>query len=1023
MSSISNVQLRKTMKTALTVILATLASALLGAATPLSASEAPAQSRGARPAQLQPIQVARLSAIPQGFIPNVGQWPNEFVRFGLRDSGASAFFTDQGFVLWNGQTTTTTHDGVALELPVAPRWRLIGAKPVEPVGGEKFAHTVSYFRGNDPAKWRAKVPAYRDLRYPGILNGVELRVASRESGFEYSFHVQPHAKPDLRFRYDGITGLEESLTGDLIVRTAHGHFTESRPIAFQWIDGTKRDIASSFQIVSAKEYRIVLGPYDERHELVIDPVLDWSTFLGATYSDDIRDVKIDPSGNICVAGIATSTDLPDTAAFSTGPGVNYDSNLGVWFEDTIVAKLSPDGAQLLWLGYLGGAGATDDYVGWNGLAADSAGNLYVSGYSTSPDFPVTAGAFQGNPGGDWDAFVTKIRFDGANILWSSFLGGADVDWSVGIALDSQENVVLTGFTLSSDFPTLSASDPTLGGARDAFVTKFDAAGAVQWSTYLGGSGNADRSAALVANAAGEIFVFGDTDSADLATAGDTTLGGANDAFVTKLSANGVPAWTTLIGGSGLENDEVNPYSPIAFSRGDIVLDSAGHVLIGGETTSSDFPVTPGAFDVTLSGTADGYVAKLAGNDASLLWASYLGGSGGGQFQDRVWGIAVNPWDEVFLIGRTDSPSFPVTADAVQTSFQGGMQDGFLTKLSVDGSTLLYSTYLGGSEYRDVALGIAYDAGSVFVAGWAVSASFPATAGAYQTACFSCNLNGWADGVVLKFLDAFIAHDGFESGNYSGGTGWTGNWTATGDISILTSFSPHSGSRHVRLRRGTGLLSRTVTVPPGTTTLKLGFWSKVNSFESADNAVVRVTPAGGSPTTLITYAAAHSDNTYHYDEFDLSSMISAASIQITFDANMSGTDDQWYLDDVRVTGKSVAPPPPADPLHSGDLDGSATNSGKNNWKATVVVTMHDGNEQPVQGATVLIAWGGGASGTASLVTDASGRCTFVSGNITKSSPNATLTITGATHSTLTYSAVVNHDPDGDSNGTSITVNKP
>ncbi len=851
------------------------------------------------------------------------------------------------------------------------------------------------------------------------------------------------------------------------------------------------------------------------------PVLDWSTFLGGNYVERLRNVGVDSSGNIVVAGDTYSTDFPATGTFPPGPGLKYDSNANRWYEDAVVAKFSPDGAQRLWAVYLGGAGLTGDTIGPKGFAVNSAGDVYITGFTDSPDFPITGGLAHS---GLSDAYVAKIKGDGSAILWSVFLGGADEDWGIALALDAQENVYVAGLTRSANFPVLNPFDSTLGGAQDAFVAKFDASGNCLWSSYLGGDSGEDRAAALVVDVNGDLVLFGDTESSDFPTtagAYDTTLGGSDDAFVTKLAANGTGiVWSTLLGGSNKEHDltpgpnpPLNNLLRLKYPRGDIALDSAGNIIVAGLTYSSDFPTTTGAFDRTLGGIVDGYVAKLSPNGASLLWATYLGGSASGA-SEMVVGIARNPWDEIFVTGRTDSPDFPATADALQTTFQGGGQDGFITQFAADGS-LLYSSFLGGSQASDTGLGIAYDSGNVLVTGWSLAGGFPITAGTYQSGCASCtsDIAGGtsSDGFVIKLLDAFIAHDGFESGNYAGGSGWSGAWTTTGDISILTSSGLHSGTRHVRLRRGTGLLSRTVNVPPGTTTLSLGYWYKAHSFEGTEHAQVRVSANGASVTNTLT--SAQSDNVYHYDEMDLTSLLPATQIQVTFDANMGDVNDNWYLDDIRLTGTSepvppvasagadqtvtdtdntgaetvtlngsasfdpdggglaayewkegatvlgtsvsinpslavgvhtitltvtddegaiasdtvqvtvnAAPPPPANPLHCGDLDGTSANSGKN-WKASVVVTVHNGNHALVQGATVSIQWGGGAGGAASATTDADGRCTFVSGDLSKQSSTATFTITSVSRATLTYSAAANHDSDGDSNGTTITVNKP
>lgn len=939
-----------------------------------------------------PMTATRLDALRQGFVPSPIQETNALVRFTLRQTGVTAYFTPSGFLLWNGQTTTVQRDGLLTQVPVVPRWQLIDAERVHPVGGGALAHTISDFRGADPAKWRSGVPTFRELSYPGIRPGVEMRITSRDHGIEYSFHVEPHARPDLRFRYEGITSLEKSPDGGLIVRTETSHFTESPPLAFQWLDGECREVPSWFEVSSPREYRIALGDYDERHELIIDPVLDWSTFLGATYLDELRDLKAAPDGSICVVGQTTSTDLPDTAPFTSGPGVNNAA--GIWYTDVLVARLDPSGTELLWLGYLGGAGATTDAPGNNGLALDGEGNLYVSGYTESPDFPRSLGLPHA---GAFDAFVTKIASDGSAILWSSFLGGNAVDWGWGITLDShgpEPDVLVAGFSLSPNFPV--GPFPTArGGARDAFVAKLEAAtGLVQWSRYLGGSGDADRAAAVVANAAGEIFVFGDTDSPNFANAGDVTLGGANDAFLTKLDANGTVLWTTLVGGAGLENDELNPYSPTAFSRGNVALDSLGNVLVAGETLSSDFPVTPGAFDTALGGNADGFVAKISADDAHLIWATFLGGTGGGQFQDRIWGLAVNPWDEIFVSGRTDSPSFPVTAGALQSTSQGGLQDGFLAKLSANGAQLLYSTYLGGSQGRDSAIGVAYDSDRVLVAGWAASAGFPRTAGGYQEGCASCALNGWDDGFVMSFLDAYLAQDGFESGNYSGGTGWAGAGIASGDSSIQTLSGPHSGSRHLRLRSGTGYFERTAAIPPGASTLRLGLWVKVDSFEGSDQALL-LAKTTGSFATLATFTPAQSDSRYHFYEFDLTGLLPASQVTLALDAAMNASNDNWFVDDLRLTATQGPTPPVAD----AGPDQSVTDV--DNTGAEIVTLSAAASWDPDGGGIVAWEWKEGAT--------VLGTSLSISPNLAVGVHAITLTVTDDEGSTATDTVQVTVHP--------------
>jgi hypothetical protein len=944
------------MKTNLKTFVTTLATAALSLSLQNLGQAASAEESnppGQRPPHLQPVHAAKLNTTPRGFIPKVGQMPNQAVKFALRDGGVTAFFTDQGFVLWNGQTTTISQDGHERKVPVAPRWSVVGTKPVMPIGGDTFEHTVSFFRGNDPAKWHANVPAYRDLRYPEILNGVELRVEQRERGFEYSFHVQPHAKPDLRFRYDGITALEKSATGDLLVRTATGHFTESRPVSFQFIDGIRREVQSSFEIVSANEYRIALGAYDARHELVIDPVLDWSTSVGGSYGDQFNSAKVAANGDIVCAGWTYSWNLPVTPGFGTAPGGNQ--NDGFLHADAYVAKFSADGTMLLWAGYLTGTGANYEAIFRNkSLALDSAGDVYVTGFTSSDDFPVVPPGSSSHSG-DVDAFITKIKADGSAILWSRLLGSAHHDQGVSLALDAAENLYIAGTTDSAAF-----AGPK---AKDLFLAKLDGSGGVLWTRFLGGSME-ERICAMVADQSG-VILFGDTDSVDFgATVGDTTLDGGNDSFVSKFDLNGIHLWSTYLGGSAAETGHPNLTDP-TYGRGDLVLNSAGHIIVGGHTYSTDFPGTSGGFQNALKGGNDAFVAALSSDGTSVLWSSYLGGFGGADSVGReeiVMSLAINPWDEIFIGGWTRSPNFPVTAaTALKASKSSdGTMDGFLTKVSKQAGSpavVEYSSYIGNNGWDDVLLGLEYHSGTVLINGWHLDSFTPITPGSYQVECDNCG----ADTFLAKFLDAYIAHDGFESGNYSGGEGWTGNWTATGDISILTSSGPHSGTRHVRLRSSTGYLQRTVNVPPGSTSVRLGFWAKADSFEGSDQAVVLAKSTGASFTTVASFTSVQSDNKYHYYELDLTSFLPATQIQIAFDAAMNANNDNWYLDDIRLTGTST----PVPPVANAGADQTVTDT--DNTGAETVTLNGSASFDPDGGGIVSYEWKEGAT---VLGTDAS-----------------------------------------------------
>jgi hypothetical protein len=368
-------------------------------------------------------------------------------------------------------------------------------------------------------------------------------------------------------------------------------------------------------------------------------------------------------------------------------------------------------------------GSKDDY-GY-GIAADSAGNAYVTGWTMSPDFP-TANAFQSKDAGQGefvDAFVTKLNAGGSALVYSTYLGGSRTDMGRGIAVDSAGNAYVTGQTLSTDFPTANAVQGTNAGAYDAFVTKLNADGsALVYSTYLGGI-NSEVGYGIAADSAGNAYVTGDTGSPDFPTANARQIKHYNyalpDAFVTKLNADGSAfIYSTYLGGSN--ND----------SGYGIAVDSAGNAYVTGETFSTDFPKA-NAFQGALGGSLDAFVTKLNADGSALVYSTFLGGRG----SDHGYGIAVDSSGNAYVTGATGAADFP-TANAIQSGYAGGpygvcSYDAFVTKLNADGSALVYSTYLGG-DCRDLGRGIAADSsGNAYVTGYTLSLHFP-TANAIYT---------------------------------------------------------------------------------------------------------------------------------------------------------------------------------------------------------------------------------------------------------------------------------------------------
>jgi hypothetical protein len=371
---------------------------------------------------------------------------------------------------------------------------------------------------------------------------------------------------------------------------------------------------------------------------------------------------------------------------------------------------------LVYSTYLGGSGVD---VGF-GIAVDPSGNAYVTGQTSSDNFPTTAGAFQTSLAGSDNAFVTELNPAGSALVYSTYLGGSKVDSGQGIAVDSSGHAYVRGIATSTDFPTTAGAFQTsLAGSLNTFITKLNPSGsALVYSTYLGGS-SVDVGWGIAVDSSGHAYVAGNTTSSDFPItpgAFQTSLAGSQNAFVTKLNPSGSGlVYSTYLGGTSAD---------VVW---DIAVDSSGHAYVTGYATSTNFPTTAGAFQTSLAGSHNAFVTKLNPSGSGLVYSTYLGGGG----LDYGLGIAVDSLGHAYVTGQTQSSDFPTTAGAFQTSL-AGTKNAFVTTLNPSGSALVYSTYLGGSG-GDAGYGIAVDtSGNAFVTGVTGSSNFPTTTGAFQT---------------------------------------------------------------------------------------------------------------------------------------------------------------------------------------------------------------------------------------------------------------------------------------------------
>jgi uncharacterized protein (TIGR03437 family) len=668
---------------------------------------------------------ANYGKLPSAFEPNLGQTAPE-VRFLTRGGGMTAFFTDTEAVMVLHKGEQPSHD--ALHRPDPPakveqavvRMKLAGVtRPRRATGLEKLPGVSNYFIGNDPKKWRTDVPHYARIRYDGVYPGIDLVWYGNQRQLEYDFVVGPGADPnEIQVAYDGVESVGVEANGELVLRTALGGVRQQPPRVYQEIAGKRVEVVARYAIVARNRVRFELAEYDRKRELRIDPVvLIYSTYLGGGGYGGGSGIAVDAAGSAYVIGSTLSNAFPTQSPYQGASGG------GPW--DAVVTKLTPTGNALVYSTYLGGGGndygqgivvdaAGSAYVtertsssnfptqspyqptlrggtaafvtklssagnalaystylsgsgqDWGlGIAVDAAGSAYVTGFTSSTNFP-TQSAYQATLRGSQNAFVTKLTPAGSALVYSTYLGGNTSDTGYGIAVDGAGLAYVTGDTYSTNFPTQSAYQATYRGSGDAFVTKLTAAGnALVYSTYLGGS-SFEVGNGIAVDAAGSAYVMGSTQSADFPTQlpYQATYHGSSDAFVTKLSpAGNALVYSTYLGGNGQDNG------------GGIAVDSAGSAYVIGYTASTDFP-TQSPYQATCQGGEDAFMTKLSPAGNSLVYSTYLGGSG----DEYGNGIAVDALGSAYVTGFTSSTDFPIQSPYQATYYAS--QEGFVTKLGL-----------------------------------------------------------------------------------------------------------------------------------------------------------------------------------------------------------------------------------------------------------------------------------------------------------------------------------------------------
>ncbi len=668
------------------------------------------------------IQSTHLDRGPS-FIQNRGQF-DEKVKFQVKSAGKTLWLTNQGIVFDAFRAKVPAQNpsvpNQAAENQPQPRLSrgldsghaVPDAKNFERlafsedfVGANSASETIAsgsqpgiynYFIGNDPKKWVTDVAAYSGVAYRDLWPGIDLRLYRSGPNIEQEFVLKPGADfTAVQVAYKGIDGLRVADDGALVVKTAFGELRESRPRIYQEVAGQRVPVDGRFKLLSDTAYAFEVKGYQSQYALVIDPTLLYSTFLGGSageYLDDYYEqangVAVDSSGNAYVTGFTYSHDFPTT----TGAIEPTFSGNGGGIT-AFVTKLNPLGSQLVYSTYLNASASASG----QGIAVDSAGEAYVVGWASDypgqPEFPTTPNAFQTVC--TESHFLAKLNAAGDNLVYSSCFGSDGFAYTYGgrpiaIGLDGSGHAYVAG-TTACGIPTSTASyqPACLGSGMQAFMVEFDPA--------------ASGAASLV---------YG------------TYLGGTSGYSLSTLA-----------------------YA--------VAVDPFGNAYVTGDTNEPDFPVTPGAFQTVLKGAQNCFVAKLNTSipgTGSLIYSTYLGGSGGGYGADYANAIAVDSSGNAYVTGSTDSQDFPVTTGAFQTASVAAW-NAFVSKLNPAGSNLVYSTYLGATRSgvccsdSSSAGGIALDtSGDAYVVGSTTSPVFPVTSGAFQATLGNTDGNAF----VTKF---------------------------------------------------------------------------------------------------------------------------------------------------------------------------------------------------------------------------------------------------------------------------------
>ncbi len=618
---------------------------------------------------------------PLYFEPNVGQ-ADERVKFLARGLGYSMFLTGTEAVMVLGQEQSVV------------RIQLVGcSKNPEPEGLKEQEGHSNYFLGNDSSKWRLNVSHFAKAMFKDVYPGIDLVYYGNRGRLEFDFILAPGADPSrIQLGFDGANRIETNSAGDLKVQTGSGSLVQEAPRVYQVKNGVRKTIPCAYRVVGEDRVTLSLESYDLSESLVIDPVLEFFSYLGGTHSDIAYGIDVDASGNCYVAGETSSLDFPTAEALQASIAGQ---------RDVFITKFNSSASSLIYSTYIGGS--SNDVP--SSIVVDPTGNAYVTGSVGSADFP-TSNAYQGTMPGSGNAFVLKLNSTGNSLLFSTYFGGTGGEYGKDIAIDGSGNVYIVGRTTSNDLPTLNAYQSARSGSANGFFSKLNSSGnALIYSSYLGGNNfnGGDQAFSVAVDGSQNLYIAGETGSTDFPTFGafQGSNGGQQDGFVCKFDSSGSNLlFATYMGGTKVDH----PTS--------MVVDGSSNIFIAGaaESNSINFPLV----GAQLGNVSDSSFAAKISSAGALVFSSRLGGGG------------------------------PVALDGNGNFYAG------LRKISPTLDAIIYNFSIPGAGVHDTAvtaLGVVYATG-----GNAIPPGL-ATPGAFQQAPAP---GSWNDSFVAKIVPAPFA---------------------------------------------------------------------------------------------------------------------------------------------------------------------------------------------------------------------------------------------------------------------------